>query len=410
MGKRNLWALTGLLFIGLFMACTDEVEEVQLSPQKIELTVAERAIVNNQQEFGVKLLAALYKQENGRSDNLLISPFSVYCALGMLTNGAEGETKVELLRVLGQEDYKAEELDVFARKMVQGLKTIDSAVVFKTANSIWSDKQVVLKDDFVRLNKEQYEAEAFRIDFSDPSVVAQINNWCSKHTEGKIPEMIQEVSQDVIAYLLNAVYFKARWNEEFMKDQTVGAPFHLENGQTIEVPFMMGDIVSSYNQNELFASLSLAYSTGTYHMHVVVPAEQASLSQVVDAIGQPGYLSKQLKWSPRSVQVSLPRFEVKADYELKEVLRSLGIESAFNMQDAEFGALTDQDFFVSKVKQSASLKVDEEGSEGAAVTLIAGATSSLFEKAVFKADRPFLFFITENETGVILFAGKVGRP
>lgn len=136
MGKRNLWALTGLLFIGLFMACTDEVEEVQLSPQKIELTVAERAIVNNQQEFGVKLLAALYKQENGRSDNLLISPFSVYCALGMLTNGAEGETKVELLRVLGQEDYKAEELDVFARKMVQGLKTVDPAVVFKTANSI----------------------------------------------------------------------------------------------------------------------------------------------------------------------------------------------------------------------------------------------------------------------------------
>lgn len=410
MKKKSIWAVISLSFVGLFMACTDEPKVENLSPVKIELTAIEQAIVNDQKDFATKLFASLYKEDNGQSDNLLISPFSVYCALGMLANGAEGETKAELLQALGQDMYEADELDAFAQKMVKGLKTADPAVIFKTANSIWNDKHVVLKDEFIRLNKEQYEAQAFAIDFSVPSAVSQINDWCNEHTDGKIPEIIKEVPRDAIAYLLNAVYFKARWEKEFSKEETVNAPFYLENGQTIEVPFMNREIISSYSKNELFSSIALDYSTGTYSMRLILPEENVSLEQVVETISQPGYLSESLEWNPSEVKVSIPRFEIKADYELINTLRLLGIETAFNSVTAEFGALTDQDFFVSKVKHSTCLKVDEEGSEGAAVTLIGGATSPMYEKAVFEADKPFLFMISENETGAILFAGKVGKP
>lgn len=410
MKKKSIWAVISLSFVGLFMACTDEPKVENLSPVKIELTAIEQAIVNDQKDFATKLFASLYKEDNGQSDNLLISPFSVYCALGMLANGAEGETKAELLQALGQDMYEADELDAFAQKMVKGLKTADPAVIFKTANSIWNDKHVVLKDEFIRLNKEQYEAQAFAIDFSVPSAVSQINDWCNEHTDGKIPEIIKEIPRDAIAYLLNAVYFKARWEKEFSKEETVNAPFYLENGQTIEVPFMNREIISSYSKNELFSSIALDYSTGTYSMRLILPEENVSLEQVVETISQPGYLSESLEWNPSEVKVSIPRFEIEADYELINTLRLLGIETAFNSVTAEFGALTDQDFFVSKVKHSTCLKVDEEGSEGAAVTLIGGATSPMYEKAVFEADKPFLFMISENETGAILFAGKVGKP
>lgn len=410
MKQKSIWTVICLSFIGLFMACTDEPKVENLSPVKIKLTAAEQAIMSDQKDFATNLFASLYKDDNGQSDNLLISPFSVYCALGMLANGAEGETKAELLQALGQDKYDADELDVFARKMVQGLNTADPAVIFKTANSIWSDKHVVLKDEFIRLNQEQYDAQTFLIDFSAPSAVSQINDWCKEHTEGKIPEIIKNIPGDAIAYLLNAVYFKARWEKVFPENQTVNAPFYLENGQTVEVPFMNNKIISLYNKNELFSTLALSYSTGTYYMNLIVPEENVSLQQVVETISQPGYLSDHLKWNPSEVEISIPRFEIEADYELINALRLLGIQTAFNRATAEFGALTEQDFFVSRVKHSTCLKVDEEGSEGAAVTLIGGATAPMYEKAVFKADRPFLFLISENETGAILFIGKVGKP
>lgn len=397
------------LFAGL--SCNNDLEETDLSPVKIELNMTEKKIVEDQNDFAFKLFASLYETSTDQSKNMLISPFSVHCALGMLSNGAVGETKTGILSAMQLGGYEQSEVNDYFQKMIQGLVGADPAVLFETANSIWYNKNIRLKDDFVRSTKKQYEAEITSLDFSNASSVARINDWCKKKTKGKIPKIIDEVYPQAIAYLLNAVYFKARWQSVFSEQKTSKAPFYLENGQTSTVDFMHKDGSFYSYSDELFSTIALPYSTGTYYMRLIVPAESASLKEVVTALSKRGYLADCLQKSEvRDVELSLPRFEIESDNELKEALSMMGMNASFNLQQADFSDLADNSFIVSGVKHSACFKVDEEGSEGAAVTAIMtdGAFIEPHEKLILKADRPFLFMVTENETGAILFMGKVG--
>lgn len=165
--------------------------------------------------------------------------------------------------------------------------------------------------------------------------------------------------------------------------------------------------ISGYVSNELFSAISLPYSSGTFHMRIVLPNENVPISTVVNALGRPGYLAECMRQTKTcKVDLSLPKYEIKADFRLDDILQTLGVNKAFYTSDG-FSALTDAPFSVSKVKQAVCLKVDEEGSEGAAATAIVSDSAPLFDKATFNADRPFLFMITENETGAILFIGTV---
>lgn len=405
--------LMPLLFFFLLMhtACDNSIENVPQVPVQIELAGNEQAIVADQNNFAMELFAQVYEAEKMEKENLLISPFSLHTALAMLSNGAEGNTKAEIFSAMKMKSYTQDELNAYFCKMTEGLVLADPAVVFGSANSIWCNKDIRVKEDFVQVNKEQYQAKVASVDFASPSAKDQINQWCSETTNGKISRVIETTSPSAVAYLLNALYFKARWENEFQKNKTYGEIFTSEKGTDHKVPFMHKEELTSYMQNDLFAMAAMPYINGTFKMHVILPAGDVPMSDVVSALSKAGYWQDCVRESKSfEVKFSLPRFKVDYEIELNSILQQAGMNSAFVNGQADFSRLTDDHFFVSEVKQLACLSVDEEGSEGAAVTVIKGDGAPLLEKAVFNANRPFLFMISENVTGAILFMGKTGMP
>lgn len=413
--KKNLFLFVVgclILFVGTGCSDNDSLEDSPLPGTekgvKIELTQAEVAVVNSQNSFSLDMYAKLYEGSK-IAKNTLLSPFSVYCVLGMLSNGATGETKEEILSAMGLEKYNRSELNEYFGKMISGMPKVDPAVQLETPNSIWYDNSISLKDDFVSMNKEYFGASSFMVDFSASSAVDRINNWCKEATKGKIEKIVDEFSPFTIAALVNAVYFKARWENAFSKKNTSDGLFYQEDGKKVNVPFMHRETTTYYWANELFSSISLPYASGAYQMRLILPNKGVALSDVVNAVKTPGYLESCLKESKLCrVNMSIPKFDIKADLRLEDTLMSMGMYHAFDSNADGFRDMADVPFFISMVKQSACLKVDEEGSEGAAVTIIVGDTDFLVpEKVTFEADRPFLFMITEGGTDVLLFIGSV---
>lgn len=405
--------LFGMLLCLPFTACNDDVEEQSISPtmQPIELNATEKEMAAQQGDFSSVLSLELCRQLGGeKTDNWLVSPFSLQCALGMLSNGANGETREEILHALGLSQYSQEEVNAYFRKLIEGLSTVNSAIAVKTANSIWGNAGVSFKDDFQKTNIENYAATVSQLDFSDPSAVDQINAWCDRTTEGLIPSILDEVDPSATVYLLNSLYFKARWESEFAPEKTQQGDFTTSSGETVKADFMQAERRGLYVKNEWFTSTSLSYLNDSYAMRLILPQPGIGIDQVLQALSESdGNLWNQA--TAAKINYKIPRFTLEDQLDLTPTLQALGMKKAFS-GEADFSSLSDADTYISLVRQAIRLKVNEEGSEGAAVTVIEGETSPGMpeEKVDFFLDRPFLFQILEPATGTVLFMGQVGSP
>lgn len=404
--------LFGMLLCLPFTACNDDVEEQSISPtmQPIELNANEKEMATRQGDFASTLSLELYRQLGEKTDNWMVSPFSLQCALGMLSNGANGETREEILHALGLSQYSQEEVNAYFRKLIEGLSTVNSAIAVKTANSIWGNAGVSFKDDFQKTNIENYAATVSQLDFSDPSAVDQINAWCDRTTEGLIPSILDEVDPSATVYLLNSLYFKARWESEFAPEKTQQGDFTTSSGETVKADFMQAERRGLYVKNEWFTSTSLSYLNDSYAMRLILPQPGIGIDQVLQALSESdGNLWNQA--TAAKINYKIPRFTLEDQLDLTPTLQALGMKKAFS-GEADFSSLSDADTYISLVRQAIRLKVNEEGSEGAAVTVIEGETSPGMpeEKVDFFLDRPFLFQILEPATGTVLFMGQVGSP
>lgn len=403
--------LLGMLLCLPFVACNDDVEEpVSPTLQPIELNVIEKEMATQQGDFASTLSLELYRQLGERTDNWLVSPFSLQCALGMLSNGANGETREEILHALGLSQYSQEEVNAYFRKLIEGLSTVNSAIAVKTANSIWGNAGVSFKDDFQKTNIENYAATVSQLDFSDPSAVDQINAWCNQTTEGLIPSILDEVNPSATVYLLNSLYFKARWESEFAPEKTQQGDFTTSSGETVKADFMQAERRGLYVKNEWFTSTSLSFLNDSYAMRLILPQPGIGIDQVLQALSESdGNLWKNTILA--DINLKMPRFALENKLDLVSTLQALGMEKVFT-NEADFSSMSDISTYISLVQQATRLKVDEEGSEGAAVTVIGGETSPGMPegKVDFFLDRPFLFQILEPATGTVLFMGQVGSP
>ena len=404
--------LFGMLLCLPFVACNDDVED-PASPtlQPIELNATEKEMAAQQGDFASTLSLELCRQLGGeKTDNWLVSPFSLQCALGMLSNGASGETHDEILHTLGLSQYSQEEVNAYFRKLIEGLHTVNSAITVKTANSVWGNAGVPLKEDFQKTNIENYAATVSQLDFSDPSAVDKINAWCNQTTEGLIPAILDEVNPTAIVYLLNSLYFKARWESEFSPEKTQEGDFTTSSGKVIKAHFMQAKRMAAYVKNEWFTSTSLSYQNDSYVMRLILPQPEISIDQVLQALSE----SDENLWKNTilaDINLKMPRFALENKLDLVSALQALGMKKAFT-NEADFSSMSDIATYISLVQQATRLKVDEEGSEGAAVTVIEGDLMSPLpeEKVDFFLDRPFLFQIIEPATGTVLFMGQVGLP
>lgn len=408
--------LLSMLLCLPFTACNDDVEEQSILPtmQPIELNATEKEMAAQQGDFASTLSLELCRQLGGeKTDNWLVSPFSLQCALGMLSNGANGETREEILYALGLSQYSQEEVNAYFKKLIEGLHTVNSAITVKTSNSVWGNAGVPLKDDFQKMNIENYFAMVSQLDFSDPSAVDQINAWCNQTTEGLIPSILEEVNPTATVYLLNSLYFKARWESEFAPEKTQEGDFNTSSGKVVKADFMQTQRMAAYVENEWFTSTSLSYQNDSYVMRLILPQPEISIDQVLQALSE----SDENLWKNTilaDINLKMPRFALENKLDLVSTLQALGMKKAFT-NGADFSSMSDISTYISLVQQATRLKVDEEGSEGAAVTVIEGYLSDLMrplpeEEVDFFLDRPFLFQIIESSTGTVLFMGQVGAP
>lgn len=405
--------LFGMLLCLPFTACNDDVEEQSILPtmQPIELNATEKEMAAQQGDFASTLSLELCRQLGGeKTDNWLVSPFSLQCALGMLSNGANEETHDEILHTLGLSQYSQEEVNAYFKKLIEGLHTVNSAITVKTANSVWGNAGVPLKEDFQKMNIENYSAMVSQLDFSDPSAVDQINAWCNQTTEGLIPSILDEVNPTATVYLLNSLYFKARWESEFAPEKTQEGDFNTSSGKVVKADFMQTQRMAAYVENEWFTSTNLPYQNGSYIMRLILPQPEISINQVLQALSE----SDENLWKNTilaDINLKMPRFTLENKMDLILALQALGMKKAFS-GGADFSSMSDVATYISLVQQATRLKVDEEGSEGAAVTVIEGDFMSPLpeEEVDFFLDRPFLFQILEPTTGTVLFMGQVGSP
>ena len=367
-------------------------------PKEIELTEDELQLIASNNDFAFNL----FRKARGE-DNCVLSPLSITYALGMLNNGAAGKTQQEINDVLGFGKAGADGINQFCRKMLTEASTLDKKTKALIANTIYVNEGLGyrLQDDFVRKANDYYDAQPQNRDFGDGQTMSVINQWASDHTEGLIPSVLNEdiFKPFAVSYLLNALYFKGAWSHPFNVEETKEDSF---NGGTA-VPMMhLSDTELEYSENDIFQSVILPYGNGAYRMSIYLPREGKTINDVLKVLDGK-------KWQPTSyhpnVDLKLPRFETDTQMPLVEIMSALGMPSAFT-KAAEFPYFCNSPVFIGDMFQVAKIKLDEEGTEAAAVTVIVPEKTSIPQNVKFHAIRPFLYIISEQSTGAIFFIGQ----
>ena len=374
-------------------------------PSDLKLTRAEQEMVNQSNEFAFNL----FREAQDRAKSQVLSPLSITFALGMLNNGAGGETLAQINNVLGFADTGADGINDFCYKMMKMASTLDPLTKVMIANNIYISKDHELQTDFVQKAKYFYNAKPETCDFHDGKTMDVINRWASDHTEKMIEKILDEDSfnPEYVSYLLNAIYFKGSWSKKFDKDQTVRQAFYPggDRPDWIDVD-MMHQVAEFgyYAEADYGKALRLPYGNGSFQMTVLLPnIETEEIKPKVPTAEEWQQLNN--KMVSTLVDVKLPRFETDTDIDLKPIMMRLGMPDAFDEAYADFRYFCDSPVYIDLMKQVAKIKVDEEGTEAAAVTVV-GFTNSVGPAVTFHADRPFLYVISEKQTGAIFFIGQ----
>ena len=397
MKKGMIIALT-LALTAISAWAQDTPEE----PKEINLTLQERELVDSNNDFAFKLFRKARTEENK-----VLSPLSVTMALGLANNGAAGQTQQEICNTLGFGDAGADAINVFCHKMMTEGSHLDPKTKVNMANTIFVNLPRELLPDFVQKANEYYDAQPQSRDFADGETMDVINQWASDHTEGMIPIVLTEetFNPDAASYLLNAIYFKGEWVTKFDKENTKDEPF--DGGQV--VPMMLQEAELPYTTTETCQAVKLPYGNKAYDMTVLLPLEGKTVADVLAQLDGERWSQLAQEMQATDIILKLPRFETETDQGLKDIMSELGMPSAFNPFTADFSNFCTTNPYISHMKQNAKIQVDEEGSVAAAVTVI-GYSNSVIESVPFIANRPFLYIISEQSTGVIFFIGQYMGP
>ena len=390
----------------------DDTRPHHSAPRAIPLTEEQLGYVGANNDFAFSLYRRVMEQAGTADTSSVFSPLSVTYALGMVAEGAEGETLEEIKTALGF-GADAQGITGFCQTMMENAPLADETVKLNIANSFYlnSLKHFTLKDSYASRLKSCYKADIESLDFSQPSSADHINSWCNLQTNGMIPKVLEKLDKDAVSYLLNALYFKAYWNVPFDKEETQDGDFTKTNGTKQTVPFMHreGEIMYARIPN-LFSSVTLPYGNGSFRMHILLPDEGHTTGDVLTWLTQENWTSLvNYNQHGKEVDLLLPRFKVEFDaQDLISPLMAMGIRGAFGMGGSLTGICNEQDLLVGQMFQKAVIDVNETGSEGAAVTVVGVYATSVGDDRgpiPFHANRPFIYLITEGSTGAVFFIG-----
>ena len=411
----NILGMSALILLG-GTACSndDGGNSIGKNERKdIALTRAELEMVGANNEFAFDF----YNQLNTHvgQHNMMVSPFSLTQAMAMLANGADGNTKAELVKVLGFEGYSLEEMNAYYMNLNKGLLSVDKATKLSLANSFWLNNQYTAIDSYKKTLQANYDAEVKELAF-DNNTYTKINQWAEENTYGCIKKVVSEsdINSNTIMALLNATYFKGAWKDKFEEKNSFKGNFEAPDKSSFVEYMKQDNFEANVYEDAECKLIELPYGNEAFSMVVVLPNTEATLDELMQNVDA----DKWQNWMEQlslhtNVLVQLPKFTGEYEYNenLKQTLMEMGIVDAFSALDADFSQMIEKRMFVNFIKQNSFIKVNEEGTEAAAVTYIGeNIADAGMKKFEFKATRPFFYAIKEKSTGVILFMGKVTNP
>jgi serine protease inhibitor len=370
-------------------------------------------LVNASNRFALEMYAELADP----SDNLFFSPYSIFTALGMTYEGARGQTADEIRAVFHFPADDQTRWSLF-KALIEKLNANDTGCDLSTANAMWIQQDFNILADYVSTVRTYYKAEAVNVDYIKAAEAARlrINGWVENQTNGKIKDLIPNgiLDSETRLVLTNAIYFKGAWLQAFNESLTKEMDFHPDASRTVTASMMVReDDESKFNYTEVdgVQILKMPYSGEKLSMLVLLPK-----SGTVSSLEKMLTPTKLTEWrgglTLQRVDVYFPRFKLETKYFLADNLSHMGMPSAFTSAADFSGIDGKQDLLISAVIHQAFVSVDEKGTEAAAATAVVMELGAIIEPTVpvFMADHPFIFLIQDDETGNILFMGKVVDP
>ena len=376
-------------------------------PKDIRLTESQRKMCESNNDFACNLFRSICEQKGGDTSTI-VSPISVSYVLGMLNEGAGGETRRQITDVLGL-GGSVREINKYFKKMMDEAQSVDPSVTLKNANCIYFKLGKSINPQFKADMQNYYDAHVEAINFNSGNIVNKINDWCKSHTDGKIPELLKkgELHPNRRMYLLNAVYFNASWTSKFDPRSTRDLDFVTLDGKTVKRPMMHREGRAAYGKNDLCKMLCLPYGNKAYSMVVLLPNEGKTTDDIIRNLSAQKLKEWQSQMRTQDVDILMPRFTTESETHLEDILSSMGMQRAFN-NAAEFPNMLKgyhDELYVSMMKQKAKIEVNEEGTKAAAVTVAEMSEKSMPRYKYFYATRPFVYYIMEKSTGAIFFMG-----
>ena len=372
----------------------------EIRPARVAIS-EEGADGATQMDFGLRLLQASY--ETGK--NTLISPLSVLYALSMTANGAEGNTLTQMEAVLGQPvGVLNSQLAQYRTQLTEG--------TLHLANGIWfeDDPKFTVEESFLQTNADYYGAGIYKAPFDD-ATLKDINRYVEENTDGMVKDILNEIPEEAVMYLVNALAFDAQWQEVYKENQVHESIFTTEGGAEQKVELMWSE-ENRYMEDEMATGFIKPYKDSRYAFAVLLPKEGVTVSQYVQSLT--GEHLREMLANPETVMVNaaVPKFETEFDVEMSDTLKAMGMPDAFDSSTADFSRLgqhTDGNLYISRVLHKTFISVAEQGTKAGAATaieMVAGAAAEPDIKHVI-LDRPFVYMILDRETNTPIFMGTL---
>lgn len=392
----------------LILNCAESPISSNNNNEVPELERVDSLLIESDNTFGCNMFRSLVKTEGDK--NVIISPLSIAMALGMVYNGAEGDTKKAMEATMGLSGLTRQEINESYQRIIKFLTELDHDVAFQIANSIWALEGYPFKQPFFDVNKKYFDAEIQVLDLYQPEAADAINQWVYDNTNGKIEKIVKYeniVADQIRLLLINAIYFKGAWTYLFKEKNTYDATFYKSDNSTIQCRMMNQEGKFFCLRNELFQAIELPYGNELYSMIIFVPHSSVTVDSLIAEFTAGKFNQWVGSFTEKEGVVLMPKFKLEYKTNLNDVLKALGMEIAFG-SGADFSGIAETGIHISKVIHKTFIEVNEEGTEAAAVTVITMIDSG--PEILIRADRPFLFVLREKLSNTILFMGKVTEP
>ncbi|MDQ8734615.1 serpin family protein [Paenibacillus sp. LHD-38] len=410
--KTIFIAMTAVL---LLTACGQPEEKTITMPERARLAEKlDPQMAKATNTFGLELAEKMIIEHQG--ENVIVSPVSIVQALSMTLNGAAGQTRDQIAKILHVEGLSVEVLNEGQQKLRELLLQPGPGIKLSMANSLWLQKGWPFRKLYLDRVKDAYDAQLNERNLVDPAVLKEMNKWVNKQTNGLIPTILDKPISEMTKFmLLNALYFDGTWKTPFEPKATKEDEFTKSDGEIQRIPFMNQGGTYEYDETEDYQAIRLPYGDGQMGMLVVLPSQRMDQETfTAKLLADTEFWTK--PFNEVNGKLTLPKFRIEGQRELIDTLSAMGMRLPFDAGQADFSELADKNgdqwLFINRILHKTVIDVSEQGTEAAAVTLV-GMDGGSAEPSVnfeMKVNRPFLFAIQDLQSGVLLFVGLVETP